>query len=185
MAIPSNVILIGFMGSGKTSSGRELARRMGFRFLDLDERIQAKAGKSIDEIFRIEGETSFRAKERQEVDAITKQNHTIICPGGGAWLDERNRETLLRSGWCVWLEVSPVEAWRRIQADSNLRPLIHRSGDPSKEIRKLLEERNPIYALAHQKVETDGMLAEEVAGKILLLLKEIQPFPWVAPGPGR
>jgi len=185
MAIPSNVILIGFMGSGKTSSGRDLARKMGFGFLDLDERIEAAANKSIDEIFRTEGELSFRSKERQEVQAIGSRDHTVICPGGGAWLDGKNREMLLRSGWCVWLEVSPEEAWRRIQSDSSLRPLIQRSPEPFGEIQRLLTERNPIYALAHQRIRTDGMVAGEVAGKILSMLREIQPFPWTAPDAGQ
>jgi len=185
MSLSPNIILIGFMGSGKTTSGRELARRIGFEFVDLDERIQTRTGKSIDEIFQLEGESDFRSLERQEVEMIGSRNRTVICPGGGAWLDEQNRRTLLKSGWCIWLKVSPGEAWRRIQADRALRPLIHRAQDPYKEIERLLEERNPIYSLAHQRIGTDGVTPEEVADRILDMLKDTQPFPCADLGRGQ
>jgi shikimate kinase len=175
MTFPRNIILIGFMGSGKTSTGKQLAELLKFQFFDLDEKIEEKFGKKVSDIFEEEGEEFFRSAERVIIAELEPSSRAVICPGGGAWMDERSREILLECGWCIWLDVSPAEAWRRIRADPILRPLIKRSLDPANEIRSLLEKRNPIYALANQRVVTDERNPKEIAHSIMESLKKNFP----------
>src|SRR5437868_14787440 len=114
MNFPPNIVLIGFMGAGKSSTGKELAEALKFEFLDIDEWIEGKNAKSIPDIFKNNGESFFRDQEREAVKCAATKKRAVISTGGGLWMDAENRSLLKKIGWCVWLKVSPQVAWQRV-----------------------------------------------------------------------
>src|SRR5690242_11260671 len=106
MNLPSNVILVGFMGAGKTSTGKELARLLDFEFLDMDQLIEEKNKMKIPEIFEKKGEGYFREQEKEIVEFLKSRRNCVVSTGGGVWMDRTNRENLMAIGFCVWLIVS-------------------------------------------------------------------------------
>jgi len=171
-----NLILVGFMGSGKTSTGRALAVRLGFDFIDTDQAIEKEAGLSIREIFRSHGEPAFRDMEKALLDRLTLRDRQVIATGGGFWMAETLRERLLQAGFCVWLRTGEAQTWERVQGDLPSRPLLSQDPDPQKKIQELIALRTPTYSQAHAFVVTDGKSPEAVAEEIGILLKERRPF---------
>jgi shikimate kinase len=163
------IFLIGFMASGKTSVGKLLAARLGFAFVDLDEVIAAAAGATIPEIFAREGEAAFRRRESAAVRAAASEQRTVIATGGGAACREENLATMLGEGRVVALIVSAEEAVRRAGATSG-RPLLDGQADPAGAARVLLAQRDPFYARAHVRVDTDGRAPDEIAEAVLRAL---------------
>ncbi len=148
------VFLVGFMASGKSSVGRELARRLDWDFVDLDARIECCERQTIPEIFRDKGEAGFRLAETNALrDLLTEslQRNRVVALGGGAFVQEMNRE-LLRQWPSVFLEASPAELWQRSLADGVERPLRE---DPE-QFAKLYAERLPFYRQASVVIETTG-----------------------------
>jgi shikimate kinase/3-dehydroquinate synthase len=148
------LVLVGLPGSGKTAIGRRLARRHGGFFVDLDEAIEAAAGRSIPDIFAAEGETGFRARERAAVAALgapdTRPELTrVIATGGGAPIDPRNRWRLYRGRVAAWLDGSPEVLARRLRHSPNARPLLQ-GRDPVATIRRLAVSRARFYGAAHR-----------------------------------
>ncbi|NMG66531.1 AAA family ATPase [Azoarcus indigens] len=137
------LILIGMMGAGKTTIGRELAKRRGVRFVDCDHEIIARTGVTIPTIFEIEGEAGFRRRETQVIDELTRESDIIIATGGGAVLDEKNREMLMQRGIVVYLNVAPQILWERTRNDRN-RPLLNVE-NPRARIEELYAVRDPLY----------------------------------------
>ncbi len=176
MKLPSNVFLVGFMGSGKTTTGKELAKMLGFRFLDTDQLIEQTSGKEIKAVFEEKGENYFRSEESRIIKSLNTKKNYVISTGGGAWLFEENRVELLKSGWCVWLKVSPEKALKRLGAHIHLRPLLASSADPLKTIKALLSERDKIYSIAHTSIDTNDKNPKEVAFEIIKKLKEEKPI---------
>jgi shikimate kinase len=143
------VFLVGFMGSGKSSVGRELARQLDWDFVDLDTRIESRERQTVPEIFRERGETGFRLAETDALrDLLTEsgQPNRVVALGGGAFVQERNRE-LLRPWLSVFLEAAASELWQRSQSDGIERPL---RGDPS-QFERLYEERLPFFDLPRDR----------------------------------
>lgn len=176
MTLPTNIILIGFMGSGKTVTGKELSKMLRFRFWDMDQWIEEKTGEKIHVLFEKKGEKFFREQENEAVEWLAGQKDYVASTGGGAWLSQANRERLLTLGWCVWLKVTPEEAWKRVGPNLRQRPLLSRSVDPLEEIRSLLSRREPSYALAQAHFDTTGKSPAEVALEIFESLKKSRPF---------
>ena len=147
------VFLVGFMASGKSSVGQELARRLDWDFVDLDARIESRERQTIPEIFRDRGESSFRLAETSALRDLTEslERNTVIALGGGAFVQERNRE-LLRQWPSVFLEAPASELWQRSLTDGVERPL---RGDPE-QFAQLYAERLPFYRQASVVVETTG-----------------------------
>lgn len=148
------VFLVGFMASGKSCVGRELARRLDWDFVDLDARIESRERQGIPEIFRDRGESSFRLAETSALRDLTESlaRNTVIALGGGAFVEPKNRE-LLRSWPSVFLEVPLDELWRRTQEDPTERPL---RKDNRSEFARLYESRLPFYRQATMTVVTSG-----------------------------
>ncbi|ANQ86807.1 probable shikimate kinase [Azoarcus olearius] len=139
----SCLILIGMMGAGKTTVGRELAKRRGMRFVDCDHEIVARTGVSIPTIFEIEGEAGFRRREAQTIDELTREGELILATGGGVVLDPANRALLAQRGIVVYLNVPPHILWERTRHDRN-RPLLQVE-NPRQRIEQLHKERDPLY----------------------------------------
>ena len=108
-----NIILVGLMGAGKTTVGRQLARRLRKRFVDCDHEIEARTGVSIPTIFEIEGEAGFRRRESAVIESLAQDSGLVLATGGGAVLDPMNRKHLKAGGWVVYLDVPPDVLWHR------------------------------------------------------------------------
>jgi shikimate kinase len=161
-----NLALIGFMGTGKTSVGRLIAEQLHFEFLDTDELIQARTGRTITEIFAINGEAAFRQLERDLVGELARRTQTVIATGGGLPTDPDNLVALKTHALVVCLCASPEKIWERVRNQSH-RPLLH-DPDPQRKIRELLEARKPFYHQADVLINTDLRPIREVAQQIIL-----------------
>ncbi len=161
-----NLVLIGFMGSGKSEVGRRLAESLKMELVDTDERVESMAGVSIAAIFEREGEPVFRALERKVIAETAAGEGRVIACGGGAVLNRRNVEDLRATGRVFYLEIGAEDAHSRT-ADDSSRPLLN-VGDREAEVKRLLSERRPLYeAAAHHTIEVDGRSVEEVVEEIL------------------
>jgi shikimate kinase len=141
------IVLVGMMGSGKSAVGRKLATRLGLPFVDADTEIETAAGMSIPEIFAQRGETEFRDGERRVIGRIlTTRAPLVLATGGGAYMNAETRERIGLLGISVWLKAEPEVLMRRVRKRSN-RPLLQ-TADPDATLRRMLTEREPVYALA-------------------------------------
>ncbi|HEX6466428.1 MAG TPA: shikimate kinase [Terriglobales bacterium] len=174
---PTIIFLVGFMGAGKTTVGRELARVLGWSFVDLDARIEAKQGKNIAQIFAHQGEIEFRKLETHALrellgssdpeDPEEEPEPMVVALGGGAFPQEINRQLIReRGGRVVYLEVELKEAMRRCEQTKLTRPLL----SDEKLTAELMETRRPFYEIADLRVRTDGQLVDEIVQKICLQL---------------
>ncbi|MEK6301154.1 MAG: shikimate kinase [Acidobacteriota bacterium] len=154
----ASIFLVGFMGAGKSEAGRALALLLGYSFLDLDEVIERRAGKSIREIFILSGEQEFRRLETEEIRRLSGLNRSVVALGGGAFQSEGNQTLLRASGRTVWLNCPFEVCFTRIKGDES-RPLL---GDEAA-TRLLFEQRRVAYAAADLVVETGNLAAEEIA----------------------
>jgi shikimate kinase len=156
------------MGAGKSSVGKEVARRLGAEFVDVDDRIEADTGKRIQEIFSSEGEQAFRERERKAIRDAVSVSGRVIATGGGAFLDAENRRRLKAYAPVIFLDVSPACALQRLAGDTS-RPLL--SGeDREKAVTELMARRRPAYSEADFRVNTENLPPDRVAGKVLNLL---------------
>lgn len=168
MTAPRNIILVGFMASGKTSVGRALAERTGWTLMDADGVIVARAGKPIHRIFSEDGEPAFRELERRVIADLCAGERQVIASGGGAFVDPRNRDAMLAGGTVFFLSARPAVILRRVRgedAGGPIRPLLAVE-DPEARIAELLAQRAPAYAQAHHTVDTDALTAAGVAARI-------------------
>ena len=163
-----SLYLVGMMGSGKTSTGRPLAERLGYGFVDADAVIEQAAGCTIPEIFEQNGESGFRALETQVLSAISQRHSLVVATGGGVVTQSQNWG-LLHSGIVIWLDVERDQLSKRLRADETPRPLLQQT-DPEAAMDALLEERRPLYAAADLTVVIDDESPEVVADGILQLL---------------
>ena len=163
-----SLYLVGMMGSGKTSTGRPLAERLGYGFVDADAVIKQASGCSIQEIFERDGEAGFRKLESQVLSAISQRHSLVVATGGGVVTQQENWG-LLHSGIVIWLDVVPDQLLQRLKADSTVRPLLQ-TDDPEAALNALLNERRPLYAEADLTVVINEETPETVADGILQLL---------------
>lgn len=166
--MPESVVLIGPMGSGKTTIGRLLARRLGLPFVDLDHEIVAATGAEIPRIFELEGEAGFRRYEQATLDRVVERARTeslVLATGGGAPVQPGNWTRLQQIGPVVWLDLDPAQAVQRTGGGG--RPLLDGS-DPLERLRELAERRNPVYAQADLRVDASRsrrrVIADILAG---------------------
>ena len=174
-----SLYLVGMMGSGKTSTGRPLAERLGYGFVDADAVIEQAAGCSIPEIFKRDGEAGFRALESQVLNAISQRHSLVVATGGGVVTQQENWG-LLHSGVVIWLDVVPEQLMQRLKADSTVRPLLQ-TVDPDAALNTLLNQRRPLYAEADLTVVIDQETPEAVADGILQLLPSLLKDPTQRP----
>lgn len=147
-----NIFLVGMMGAGKTTIGRQLARRLQRRFVDCDHEIESRTGVKIPVIFEIEGEAGFRKRESQVIAELAQEPGLVIATGGGAVLKEENRVCLTHHGIVIYLSVPPYNLWERTRNDTN-RPLLQ-VANPRARIEELHALRDPLYReVAHIVIE--------------------------------
>ncbi len=181
-----NLILAGFMGSGKSAVGRLCAERLGMDFLDTDQEITRRAGMSIPEIFERCGEAYFRAQERALVAELSARRGCVVATGGGMVVDDENRASLLASGMVVCLTAAPEVIVQRVGGDSaaQRRPML-RGGDVAGRVAQLLRERAPKYAQLHYHVDTSQRSPDEVAEIVCALYaREQARIPVAIPAAG-
>ncbi|MDY6876236.1 MAG: 3-dehydroquinate synthase [Chloroflexota bacterium] len=160
-----NIVLTGFMGTGKTSVGRQVARRTGRAFVDMDTEIEARAGKSLPRIFAEDGEGMFRRMEAALCEELSAQQGLVIATGGGALVDPINRARM-RSGTIVCLTCDVDEIMQRVSEDNSDRPLLN-VGHPRAEIERLLELRREAYRAIPWQIDTTDLSVEEVAVRVV------------------
>lgn len=165
-----NIILAGFMGTGKTSVGRRLAEALGREFLDTDRIIEEQQGKPISEIFKEHGEGYFRALEKELCRDIAQQSNAVIATGGGLFLDRDNRRVLSRSGIVFRLVCTPDAVLERIGAGLD-RPKV--ADDPATRVRQLLAEREPMYASLPFQIDTTSLSEDRVVDAIVHALSDM------------
>lgn len=161
--------LVGLPGSGKTTVGRQLARRLQIPFVDSDHAIEARLGCSIREFFEREGEDKFRDIEEEIIDALTQGPTGVVSTGGGVVLRPANRQNLRERGQVIYLKSSPEELFRRLRHDVN-RPLLQ-VADPLARLRDLYAVRDPLYReVAHFTLETGRPSVATLVNMILMQL---------------
>lgn len=166
-----SISLIGFMGSGKTTIGKLLSKKLGYKFNDLDTLVEKTVGRTIPEIFKTEGENKFREYESNALWSLKDKNRIIIATGGGAPIEERNREFFKEYSFTVFLYVSFDEVLRRTSRGGkalSIRPLLKQ---PLEEVKALYEKRLPVYKSLGVKVDTANTTPLEVCDTIIELLK--------------
>jgi shikimate kinase len=165
-----NIIFVGLPGSGKTTIGRQLARRLGLPFVDSDHVIEDRLGCSIREYFAREGEEAFRDVEQAVLDDLSLSHHGVLSTGGGSVLREANRRHLHERGQVIYLRSSPEDVYRRLRHDT-ARPLLQ-VDDPLVRLRSLYEARDALYReAAHYVVETGRPSVAALVNKIIMQLE--------------
>ena len=171
MKMTDNLFLIGLMGAGKSTIGKQLARELDKDFLDSDSEIENRTGVSIDVIFDIEGEQGFRRRETGMLRELVEKRGIVLATGGGAVLAAENQQLLKGNGWIIYLRAAAEHLAGRVRLDRR-RPLLQ-SGDKLAKIRDLLAQREPIYRqLADTVVETNNRSVPSVVREISRIVKQ-------------
>jgi len=167
-----NLILVGMMGSGKTTMGRALAKHLGKAFVDSDEEIQQRTGVTIPHIFDIEGETGFRQRETAAIRDLVERDNMVLATGGGAVLAEQSRELMRQNGIVIYLKANVHDLWQRTRHDRN-RPLLQ-TADPYAKLTELFQQREPLYRQVADIVMQSGK--QSAHALMLQLVDEIEAF---------
>ena len=169
-----NIFLTGLMGAGKSTIGRQLARRLDMDFHDSDQTIEARTGVDIPRIFDIEGEEGFRRREQQIIDELTGLEGIVLATGGGVVLSPENRAHLHERGFVIYLRANAEQLLERTERDTQ-RPLLQ-GNDRLARIRELLAEREPFYReVAHLIIDTDGLTVRRTVNNICKHLQSESP----------
>ena len=162
-----NIVLVGFMGTGKTSVGKFVAKELRREFVDTDHEIERRENCDIPTIFSAAGEAEFRRIEREVIGELSARENLVIAPGGGVVLDPENLASLQKTGVVICLRAKPETILQRVGHDTN-RPLL-RAPDRLARIRELLAARKPAYDSIALQIETDGLTTAQVAAKAIEL----------------
>ena len=174
----TNIVLVGFMGSGKSSIGRIVAGRLGFLFVDTDLVISQRAGMEISQIFAREGEDGFRARETEAIESLGDLNRCVIATGGGAVLREKNRALLRELGFVVCLAASEEVIFERV-ARNTRRPLLQ-TENPRATVSQMLAARQPFYEQAAEVIVDTSALAHSQSADAVIAAARTA-FSWQAP----
>ncbi len=163
----TNIVLVGFMGTGKTRVGKDVAKRLGLEFIDMDDCIVERAGKPIPDIFADDGEAHFRAIERQVVVDLAGESGWVIATGGGVVLNPDNIRDFSSGGLVICLSATPEVILARVEHDTN-RPLLY-ADDKMAKIQALLGSRQALYDAIPNQIDTSTLTADEVVDRIIAL----------------
>ena len=162
---PRSLVLVGMMGAGKSSIGRKLAQRVGLPFVDADSEIESAAGMSISEIFSKHGEAYFRAGEARVIARLLDGGPQVLATGGGAFMHPQSREAIRAKGISIWLKADYDVLMKRIKRRSD-RPML-KTDDPGETLRRLMQERDPVYAEADVTVHSRDVPHEIIIAEIV------------------
>jgi shikimate kinase len=168
-----SIVLVGMMGAGKTSVGKRLAARLGLPFVDADHAIEEAAAKSIPEIFAEHGEAYFRDGERRVIARLLRDRRQVIATGGGAFMNPETRAAIEASGVSIWLKADVEVLFERVKRRAN-RPLLQ-TEDPEGTLRRLVEQRYPVYAAADITVVSRDVPHDAVVEDVLAALEAWLP----------
>jgi shikimate kinase len=169
------LVLVGMMGAGKTTVGRRLANRLGRRFIDSDEEVEKAAGMSIEDIFKLHGESDFRAGEVKVIARLLKESAVVLGTGGGAFINPDTRALVKASAVSVWIKADFDLLFARVSRRSN-RPLL-KTQNPRETLRSLMEARYPIYAEADVTVVSRDVPQDQVATEVIeALIQKLAPL---------
>ncbi len=171
MKTARNIFLIGLMGAGKSTIGRQLAKELGWDFVDSDHEIEARTGASIPLIFDVEGEAGFRQREKKVIEELTQRERTVLATGGGVILDPENRAQLAAHGLVVYLRATVDQLFARTAKDRS-RPLLQ-TPDPRGRLQDLLTQRDPLYQeIADLVIDTGKRSARTAEREILAKIRD-------------
>lgn len=163
---PGNIFLVGPMGAGKTTIGRQLARELGKDFYDSDKELESRTGADIPLIFELEGEAGFRRRESAVIDELTGYRNVVLATGGGVVLAPENRAALMSRGFVIYLQAPLNQLFERTRRDRN-RPLLQ-TEDPRARLQAILEEREPLYqGVADLIAKTDSRTVRSVVKDLI------------------
>lgn len=165
-----NIVLVGFMGTGKSSAGRIVAERLGMKFIDMDDEIVRREGCSIPDIFRDRGEPAFRALERALVQELAGQEGYVVSTGGGIVLNPDNIRDFSATGLVICLTAQPETVLKRVEHDTN-RPLLA-GGDKLQKITELQAKRQPLYDAIPHKIPTEGHRPADTADAVVAMYNQ-------------
>jgi shikimate kinase len=163
-----SVVLVGMMGAGKSSVGRRLAARIGIPFVDADAEIETRAGMTIPEFFERYGEADFRSGEARVIANLLGAGPQVLATGGGAFMNADTRATIRRNGVSVWLKADYDILLRRVKRRSD-RPML-KTADPAETLRRLMTERDPVYAEADITIESRDVSHETIVNEAIVTL---------------
>ncbi|MGA8863800.1 MAG: shikimate kinase [Gallionella sp.] len=170
--VSGNLILVGMMGSGKTTMGRALAKHLGKDFVDSDEEIVKRTGVTVPHIFDVEGEAGFRQRETTAIRELTGRCNMVLATGGGAVLDGHNRTMLQQNGIVIYLKANAHDLWQRTRHDRN-RPLLQ-TDNPYARLVELFQQRDPLYRQVSDIIVQSGK--QSAHALMLRLVDEIDAF---------
>ncbi|MAZ03794.1 MAG: shikimate kinase [Sneathiella sp.] len=169
------IVLVGLMGAGKSSIGRRLASQLGLPFKDADAEIEAASNLTVAEFFDIHGEAAFREGERKVIARLLKEPRHVLATGGGAFMDKKTRALIAKKGCSIWLRAELDVIYKRCMKRNN-RPLL-KTGNPKATLKKLKDERYPVYAEADITVDSGDGPHEIVVDKIIAALAALEEPP--------
>jgi shikimate kinase len=161
-----NIVLTGFMGTGKTAVGKRLAKRLGWKFVDIDDLVEASAKMPISKLFAERGETVFRRLERRHISRVVHGRHQVIATGGGAFVNPKNRSLLRASGVVICLTARPSVILDRVSHKIRTLPMLAGVAKPLPRIRILLAQRAPAYAQADLTIDTSHLSVEDIVERV-------------------
>ncbi|MGV2978415.1 shikimate kinase [Roseibium alexandrii] len=165
-----SIVLVGIMGCGKSTVGKRLAQRLGLEFVDADSEIERAANMTVSEIFSEHGEPYFRSGEERVIARLLQEGPQVLATGGGAFMSDQTRSEIETNGLSIWLKVDFETVMARVRRRST-RPLL-RNPDPEGTMRKLMAEREPVYAQAQLTVTSKDVPHEAVVDQIVLTLAD-------------
>lgn len=165
-----NIVLIGFMGTGKSTVGVKLADRLGMKFIDMDKEIEKVTGMSISTLFKRHGEIRFRSEEKLMAKKLSKKKGTVIATGGGIVLQEENIEAFRENGILICLDAEPEDIFARVIRKRATRPLLKKNLQV-KDIEEMLKAREPFYNCADFRVNTSGKELDVVVNEVIKFIK--------------
>lgn len=165
-----NIVLIGFMGTGKSTVGLKLAEKLGMKFVDMDKEIEKITGMSISTLFKRHGEIRFRSEERLMAKKLSNQKGLVIATGGGIVLQQENIDALRENGILICLDAEPKDIFERVIRKRASRPLLKKNLQV-KDIEKMLKEREPFYNCADFRVNTSGRDLDVIVNDIIKYIK--------------
>ena len=164
-----NIVLIGFMGTGKSTVASRLAARLNRKFVDMDREIERVVGMTVSEIFKRYGEIRFRSEEKLIAQKLARESGLVIATGGGVVLEQVNMDTLSQNGIIICMEATPNEILERVNRKKGTRPLIRKNAQ-LQDIEEMLKARETLYAQADYRVNTSDKSPEQITNEIMGIL---------------